>query len=202
MGITPVIAGVGAAASAGSAINSIANGSGSGSTQAQANQQGQQAEADKQQALAYWQALQQPTFNSNPYQTESVVGTLNPQTYSPYIGNMTQIQDSPEQQAQQEQAIAQLEQFAKGGLTPTDLASLNQIATSQAGSNSSQDQALQAQMRAAGQGGAGSQYAMEAANNQGTANNANSLYASALQTALQRQLSSINGADTAANNLD
>ena len=188
MGITAAVGVVGAAASAASAAHSLAQGSKSSSTQAAADQANANAEADKQQALQYWQNVTTPTFNTTPFQTQSVVGTLTPQTYNPYIGQVQQIQDDTANRDNQQAAIAQLQQYAKGGLQPSDIAALNQIESSQAGADTSQNNSLLAQMQARGQGGAGSQYALEAANNQATSNNANSLYASALQTALQRQL--------------
>lgn len=196
MGVSAAVVGAGAAVA--SAASSISKGS---SASSQADAAGNQATADQQQALALWQQLQAPTLPTTPYQGDTWLQNYVPETYNPYIGTFTQMTDDPTSLAAENAALGQEQQFAKGGLQPADLVALQEIQQQQAGAGSSAAAQAISQLQAQGEGGAGASEAAMLSANQGAANNTDSLYQSAFQQALQRQVAAVGSAGTLAGNI-
>lgn len=158
-----------------------------------------QAAADyRQQASDLWNNLALPAQNTTPLEDQTWLQDYAPENYQAYTGQLTQSTDDPASIAAQQQALAQMQALAKGGLQPADIAALQQIQQQQAGTASSQSQAAQDAMRSRGLGGAGAAYAATLAANQGAANSANSLYNNAATTAMNRQLTAIGQAGSMA----
>jgi hypothetical protein len=193
-----VAAGVGAAASAASAGSSIAKGAGGASskpTQAQFN--------DYMLRYAGEQLWDQPQFqapdlSTTPYQGYKWLQDFTPETYQPWIGQVSQMSDDQASLDAQRAALAQEQQWARGGLTPTDMQTLAAIQQQQAGAASSAAATSADALRQRGLGGAGQEYAAMLAANQGASNNAQQFYGNAMQTALQRQLQATQNAGSLA----
>lgn len=129
--------------------------------------------------------------NTAPYQGETWLSDFTPETYNPYIGEMTQMSDDPAMRDKQMQTLSQLGDFAKGGLLPSDQQALATIQQSQAGAAGSQSQAVVDQLRQRGLGGAGAEMAARLSGNQQAAEGSYNLYNQALADALSRQTSAI-----------
>lgn len=201
MGVAGVAAGVGATAAVASAASSIAKGSGASSTQSAADAQGADANALAQQASNLFANINTPNLNTTPLQDETWLQNFVPQTYTPWIGQATQIQDDPASAAAENAALGQMQQFAKGGLQPSDLLLLEQIQQQQANAGTSGSLAATNQLQTQGLGGSGASYAAQLAANQAAANSSQSLYANAAQAAMARQTAAINSAGTMAGNI-
>lgn len=173
----------------------------SGPSQGQINAAGQQAADYRQQAYNLWNDLNLPQFNTTPYQGQTWLADYSPQAYDPYIGQVYLPSMDQGDLTQQQNVLGELNQLSQPGLLPSDLVQLGQIQRSQAGAASSQGQTAADALRQRGLGGSGAEYAATLAANQNAAENTSNLYNNALQTALQRQLSAIQGAGTQANTL-
>jgi hypothetical protein len=197
-----IAAGIGAAASVAGAGSSIAKGIGGGGsgklTEAEFNDLGLRYAGEQ-----LWDdpRFQAPSLSTTPYQGYTWLQDFVPQTYDPWIGQVYQMSDDTASLAAENQALAQEQQWAKGGLTPTDMQTLAQIEAQQAGANSSAIATAADQLRQRGLGGAGAEYAAMLQGNQNASNQAQQLYDSALQTALQRQLTATQNSGTLAGNI-
>lgn len=193
---------VGAAATAASAGSSIAKGASSGGgklTAAEFNDYNLRYLAEQ---LYDNPNAQPPTLSTTQYQPYSWLQDFTPQVVeNPYIGQVYQMSDDQASLDAQRQALAQEAQLARGGLTPTDMQNLASIQQQQMGAGQSAVASAQDQLRQRGLGGAGAEYAAMLQGNQGAANNAQQLYDSAFNTALQRQQTAIQNAGTMAGNI-
>lgn len=191
------IAYVGAAASAATAINSLAN----SPSQSSADQWGQQATDYRQKASDLWNNVATPPFDTTPYSKQTWLQDFTPETYNPSILPQAQMSDSPQARSAILQALSQMQGFAKGGLQPADQIALNQIQQSQAGAASSNAATAADALRARGLGGSGAEYASRLAANQGASNAASSLYDNAMKAAMDRQLNATGQAGAMATGL-
>lgn len=201
MVFSAIAAGIGAAASAASAGSSIAKGmGGSGKlTDAEFNDMMLRYAAEQ---LYDNPAARPPTLSTTPYGGYTWLQDYVPQTVdNPYIPVESQMSDDQASLDAQRQALAQLQQFARGGLTPTDMQNLAAIQQQAMGANQSAAATAADQLRQRGLGGAGAEYAAMLSGNQQTANTAQQLYDSAFTTALQRQQQAIQNAGTLAGNI-
>jgi hypothetical protein len=193
-GIAAAVGGV-----AGAAKGLMGGGGGSGGGDSKAYDQA--AEMRAQQAADLWNNIQTPTLNTTPYSGQTWLQDFVPQTYQPWTGQVSQIQDSPEMRMGQLQALAQEQALAKGGLQPTDLITLQQIQQQQAGAGTSQAATAADALRNRGLGGAGAEYAARLAANQGAENQGASLYDAAMKAAFDRQQQAITQSGTMAGNI-
>ena len=196
-----VAAGVGAAASAASAGSSIAKGAAGASskpTQAQFNDYMLRYAAEQ---LYDRPEAQPPTLDPTKYQGYSWLQDYTPETYQPWIGQVYQTSDDQASLDAQRNALAQQQEWARGGLTPTDMQTLAAIQQQQSGANSSSVATAADALRQRGLGGAGSEYAAMLQGNQNASNQAQQLYDSAFTQALNRQVTAANNAAQTAGNI-
>jgi hypothetical protein len=193
-----VVGGIGVAAKAGAGI---AQGLQAGSDQRKADAAAAQAAQYRQNASDLWQDLQMPPQDTSNLMFQTWLQNYNPVAYEPYIGQVTQMHDDQASLDAQNQALAQLQALAKGGLQPADIVALQQIQQQQAAAESAAANQVQAQLQARGLGGSGAELAGRLAANQVAANNANQNYNAALQAAMTRQINAINNAGTLAGNI-
>jgi hypothetical protein len=200
MGVTAGIAG--AVGAVGSAAKSFAGAGGGGGGGGGTDQYTQLL---RQQMAQNYQNVPLPDLsgaqNTAPYGTYTWLKDFVPEVYQPWIGQATQIQDSPEMRDAQLKTLGQMQGFTQGGLLPSDLQTLATIQQQQQGAASSQTQAVQDQLRQRGLAGSGAELAATLSANQGAANNAYALYNNALTDALNRQMSAIGQSNTMAGNI-
>lgn len=181
----------GAAIGAAGAIGgSLISSSAANDRQNAANGLDQQALGLQQQASGLWQNLQVPNLQYTPY---SWLQDYVPQTYNADVEPFSQINPDTADASTVENALSQLGQFAQGGLNNTDKVALSQIERQQQGAGNANNQAVIDDLRSRGEGGSGSELAARLSGDQSAADNANTLYSNALQTALQRQLAAVQG---------
>lgn len=162
-----------------------------------ANAAGEAGLAFRQKAADLWDDLQVPNLTYSPYLGYTVVGDLTPETYDPWIGQVTQMSDDPDARRSQMEALARLERLGAGGLTDSDRIALNQIGQKQLGAVGQGVRAAVDNLQARGLGGAGTELAARLAANQTAANASSDLYDSAFKAALDRAAN----ANVAAGNL-
>ena len=114
---------------------------GGSAKQGQADEAGLRAEQLAQQSVDLWSNLQTPTLDRTPLVAQKWLEDFKPETYDPYIGQLSQMSDDPAMKALQQTALDQYGQLAKGGLQPADLIALDQIQRAQAGAATSQSAA-------------------------------------------------------------
>lgn len=187
----------GSAIAAVGAIGSAAINSGGSSG---ANAAGQQAADYRQQASDLWNNLTLPNIQYQPYQNQVWQGDYTSSGYDPSIGSVTQVQDSPAARQAEVDSINQLSPFAKGGLTPSDIANLNQIQRTQLGAGASGAKGIISDLASRGQAGSGATEMAQLASDQGAADSSASSYTAAMQAAMSRQMDAIKAgvADNAA----
>jgi hypothetical protein len=190
---------VAGAAVAGTVSNMTKSSGSSGSSSSDAA--GQQAEANAQEASQLWDNLQTPSYDTSSPQFQTWLQNYVPETYDPYVGQMTQMQDDTASLGAENQSLAQLQALSKGGLSPSDQVALQQLESSQAGSASSQAASAADALRARGLGGSGAEYASKLAANQNAANSPSTVYDNALKSAMDRQLQATTQAGTLAGNI-
>ncbi len=160
-----------------------------------------QAEAQKQAALAALQNINVPTIQEQQLNLalEKNAGQLSPQqegTVKLDQNSLNNITNNPELVNAQMQALQSLQQQGTQGLSASDKAALQQITNQQEQTANSQNQGTLQQFAQRGQGGSGANLAAALSNNQNSANNAN---ARALQVAGQAQQNALQATAGAGN---